>query len=364
MKTRVPSELSRMIGVQGWKEKYAHLRRRFDRFSALFRSSGYSSPDELFFSIEDLPPLGKEYWFLHFCAPPDESQVILTLGRSADAFEVNSSSLKGVEKSKPAEGSIRCAAVGWLHSGSKKVLMDTHADVRIERSSFKSSLEAKSKNSRVEIHGVYPNFNVHFSQGKREIFRARAFAPKNDLPYEIIHILNNPLVPKLSTVLVNYYFDFKGALHGKPISGKAYLQKVIAVMPLAPWNWVRINFASGAVIDFFTGKPLGHKSEVRFAGNAYFEHKGRRVKLAGKLVLTRFMDGESTAWVLTGKNLLLSMRTYSLQPFVMKQRTTFRYDEYLVRVTDFAYREGKNEHSLSSLGAGVGIVEEASGYLI
>jgi len=310
-----------------------------------------------------LPPLGKEYWFLHFSAPPEKSQVILTLGRSAEAVRVNSSPLEGVME-KGGKGSIRCAAVGWLYSGSKRVLMDSHADVTIQKGRKESALEAKGRDSRVEVRGTYPNFDVSFSKGGTEIFAAKAFAPKSGLPYEMLYILDNPLVPKLSTVLVNYYFDFKGALYGKPITGKAYLQKVIAVMPLAPWNWVRINFASGAVIDFFTGKPFGDKSEVRFAGNAYFEHEGRRVKLDGRLLLSSCMDGESRIWLLTGKNLFLSMRTYSLQPFVMKQRTVFRYDEYLVKVTDFAYREGGNEHSLTTLGGGTGIVEEASGYLL
>ena len=305
--------------------------------------------------------MGKEYWFMHFNSPPGESQVVLTLGRSAEAVEVNSSVSAVPGKGSPE--SISCAAVCWLYSGSKQVIFDSLADVRIERGKAGCSLEAAGGDGKVRIRGSYPDFSISISKRGKEVFSARATAPRMGMPYELVQLLNAPIMPRLSSVLVNYYFDFTGKLNGKPFSGKAYLQKVVAVMPLAPWNWVRVNFASGASIDFFAGKPFGHSSEVRFADNAYFEHQGRRVKLAGRLALSSFMDGESRVWLLTGRNLFLSMRTYSLQPFVMKQRTTFRYDEYLVRATDFAFRSGGTEHSLSSLGGGVGIVEEASGYL-
>ena len=62
------------------------------------------------------------------------------------------------------------------------------------------------------------------------------------------------------------------------------------------------------------------------------------------------------------------METYSMHPFVMRQKTVFRYDEYLVRVTDLSVRTGgkakKKTRSLADLGKGFGLVEDASGYLL
>ena len=92
----------------------------------------------------------------------------------------------------------------------------------------------------------------------------------------------------LGVVIGSYFFsslcqknyDFKGKLDGKKLSGKAYLQKVVAVLPLAPWNWVRLHFSNGDIVDFFTAKPLGSKSDMRFACNDYIELNGKRIMVA------------------------------------------------------------------------------------
>jgi hypothetical protein len=203
---------------------------------------------------------------------------------------------------------------------------------------------------------------VELVKNGRKIFTARAYHPSEGKHHEMVHILANPLAPRFGAAMINYYFEFEGALEGRHLSGKAYLQKVVATMPLAPWNWVRLQFGNGAALDVFTGKPFGDSSGLRFASNYYFEIHGRRVKLHN-LSLQTYLEGEKKIWVLSAKNFFCAMETYSLQPFVMRQKTTFRYDEYLVRVKAFALREGHHEHTLDSLGGGVGIAEDASGYL-
>ncbi len=366
MDFRLPSEMLSLVKSSGWRRKAGGIKKKLEGFSEYFKSRDYSSPDALFFSSEDLPPLGKEYWFLHFCAPPSDSQVVITLGRSAEQVEVNASRVSPLGKPPKAGrgGGMECAAVCWLYSGRKSVLFDSVADVHISRGKTNSRLSASSGGSEASISGDYPDFDIRLLEKGKEVFFARACFPKEGIPCEMVHLIETPIVQRLSSAMINYYFGFNGKLLGKPISGKAYLQKVVAVMPLAPWNWVRVNFENGACLDFFAGKPLGDVPAIHFADNAYFEERGARTKIGGSLRLASFMDGESRVWVLSGKDLFLSMRTYSLQPFIMRQRTTFRYDEYLVRVTDFAFKSGGKEHSLRSLGQGRGIVEEASGYLI
>lgn len=362
MELAFPSDISALIKSPGWKQRTKSLQKKLAGVSSLFKSKSHSSPDELFFSVEDLPYLGKEYWFLYFSDPASDLQAILTLGRSAEPVKVNRSSVLGC-KSK-GKRHIDCAAVCWLYSGKKRVLFDSVASVRIHRGKIENSLIASSEGNEASIRGDYPDFDIRLSKKGKVVFFARACFPKEGIPYEMINLLKNPLVSKLSSAMINYYFDFNGKMSGKNVSGKAYLQKVVAVMPLAPWNWVRINFSRGACLDFFSGKPLGSVPAIHFADNAYFEEDGVRTKISGDIKLTSFMDGESRIWLLSGNGFFLSMRTYALQPFVMKQRTTFRYNEYLVRVTDFAFKTKDKEHSLLSLGEGRGIVEEASGYLI
>jgi hypothetical protein len=349
-----------LVSTSEWREKSRELDRKLSEFSRLFKRKDYATADELFFEIEDLPTMGKEYWFLHFCAPPREEQVILTLGRSVDPVRVNDTALP----EGATQDSVVCAAVCWLHSSKgKQVIFDSTARVRLKKGETTNLLEANQGASKITISGKYPKYHLELVKGGKRIFTARAFPPKHGLPYELVHLMKTPLAPRFGAAMINYYFDFEGVLGGRKLSGKAYLQKVVAVLPLAPWNWVRLHFAKGVALDFFAGKPLGDKSKLHFACNDYVEMGGRRVKLRD-LKLSSYLSGEKRIWILSGRNLFVAMESYALQPFIMKQKTTFCYDEYIVKVKSFAMRDGGREYTLSDLGGGVGLVEDASGYLL
>jgi len=341
-----------------WKKKTGELNNKLTEFYRLFKSRKYPTPDDLFFEIEDLPSMGKEYWFLHFCSPPREEQVIFTFGRSVDPVRVNKAS---VPEADEQEGVV-CAAVCWLHTKKgKQVIFDTTTNVRLKKGE-KNSIIAEKGDGKISITGKYPHFDISLEKGGKRIFYAHAAHPRKGHPYEMVNILENPFAPSLGTVMINYYFEFDGVLEGKPMKGKAYLQKVVAAMPLAPWNWVRLEFKNGDSLDFFTGKPLGDKAGWHIASNAYIELAGRRVKLKG-LKLQTWLDGEKRVWLLTNKHLVAVLESYSVQPFIMRQKTVFQYDEFLVRVKAFAFKEGAREYTLDDLGGGVGIAEDASGYL-
>lgn|GEM_PF-784147 len=383
-----------------WKKKTGELNNKLTEFYRLFKSRNYPTPDELFFEIEDLPSMGKEYWFLHFCSPPREEQVIFTFGRSVDPVKVNKASVpeadeqqggdefglkpaacgsmasggepqaiagarhSGLKEAAPAHpnSSVVCAAVCWLHTKKgKQVIFDTTTNVRLKKGE-KNSIIAEKGDGKISITGKYPHFDISLEKGGKRIFYAHAAHPRKGHPYEMVNILENPFAPSLGTVMINYYFEFEGVLHGKPMKGKAYLQKVVAAMPLAPWNWVRLEFGNGDSLDFFTGKPLGDKAGWHIASNAYIELAGRRVKLKG-LKLQTWLEGEKRVWLLTNKNLIAVLESYSVQPFIMRQKTVFQYDEFLVRVKAFAFKDGAREYTLEDLGGGVGIAEDASGYL-
>jgi hypothetical protein len=353
------ADLKALSDMPSWKEKSGRMGRKYEEFSRLFKSRKHGTPDDLFFEIEDLPAMGKEYWFLHFCAPPYDEQVVFTFGRSVDPVVVNET---GVPEANEQEGVV-CAAVCWLYSrGKKEVIFDSTASVRLEKGKS-NSIIAENKESRISIAGKYPRFDISLERGGKRVFHAHASHPCEGHPYEMVNILSTPLAPRFGTVMINYYFDFDGELDGRKMKGRAYLQKVVAVMPLAPWNWVRLEFKNGDALDFFTGKPFGDSAKFHIASNAYLEIKGKRTKLRG-LKLSTWLEGERRVWLLSGKNLVAALESYSMQPFVMRQKTVFQYDEYLVRVKAFAFSDGERSYSLPDLGGGVGIAEEATGYLL
>lgn len=344
-----------------WEAATKQFSGKLSEFSQLFKTRHYNTPDDLFFTIEDLPPMGKEYWFLYFCTPHSDEQVILTLGRSSDPVKVNGTTVL----SSDVHGGVPCAGVCWYYSkGKKKVVFDSHAGVSLGGvEGAPHSISAKNRKNGFSISGKYPAYDVRLDVGGRRIFSAKAAPAHGGKHYEMVHMLKNPIAPRLGAWMINYYFDFSGELEGKKLEGKAYLQKVVAAIPLTPWNWIRLEFQSGASLDVFAAKPLGEAGRVKFAANAYFEHKGERFPLKG-LSLESWLSGSRRIWVLSGKNVLAVMESYGVQPFVMRQKTTFRYDEYIVRAKAFAVKFGARELALGDLGDARGIVEEASGYLL
>lgn len=347
----------------------ASIRSRAESVAKLFQQRNYPDADELFFSFEDLPMMGKEYWFLHFCVPGSKQQAVLTFGRAEGDVQVNRKAVKanGQKRIVPLPGdAIKCAAVCWMYSDRKKVVLDSHADVKIGGTGGNKRLCATSgKSNEVCIEGDYPHYRVQLVKGGKKIFSAKVCQPKKGIPFEIVQMLRSPFAKGFGAVMVNYYFDFSGTMDGRKVCGKAYLQKVVAAMPLAPWNWVRISFSGGAGFDFFAAKPFGNTpAEIHFACNDYLEINGKRIRPPSELKLESWFDGEGRKWLLSGKDFYLAMESYSVQPFVMRQKTVFRYDEYLVKVTDFAMKAGGRTYRLSGLGEGSGMVEDASGYLI
>lgn len=362
-------------------DKARRIISRIRAIGRLFKTRHYADPDKLFFTFEDLPVMGKEYWFLYFMVPGGKKQAVLTFGRAEDGVRVNRTALskaqegggRSREGGQPAETgghtySLPCAAVCWMHDKEKKVLIDSHAQVRLEREGEGHKVNRLTASSgpkhQVVVEGRYPHYDVRLVDGGKTIFSARAHPPKKGMPYEIVNLLRTPLVSQFGAVMVNYYFEFEGRMNSKPLAGKAYLQKVVAVMPLAPWNWVRLEFAGGATFDFFTAKPLGDgRREIHFACNDFLEINGRKIK-TGQLTLSSWLTGGKRRWLLTGHDFYLSMESFAMQPFVLRQKMTFRYDEYLVVVRDFAMKAEGKTYTLQSLGAASGIVEEASGYLV
>ncbi len=358
---KMQSRLLALSRQADWKAQVRALQEQSRQLFRLFKSRPYSHPDHFFFSFDELPAMGKEYWFLMFSSPGQRESVVLTFGRAVSAVQVNATDVSS--RGKETHSTKECAAVCWLYDGKKKVVLDSHARVSLDRQGRLHRLRAVGAGGNdVLIEGTYPRYRVNLRKNGRTIFTANVLPPRSGLPYEFIRLLSSPLLQGFGADMVNYYFRFSGTLSGRPVSGTAYLQKVLAVLPLAPWNWVRIQFSGGAVLDFFAAKPVAGQ-ELHFACNDYFEWRGKRIKLGG-LKLKCWGSGEHRRWVLEGPKMFMAMKSYALQPFAMRSATSFSYNEYLVQVTDFWIKADGKFYSLTDTGPGSGIVEDAFGYLL
>ncbi len=356
----------RVFKDKNWRASVRGIRSRMLMMRRMLGKRSYPHPDVFFFSFEDLPPMGKEYWFLHFCSAGRREQVVMTYGRARSKVEVNRTNVK---KSGTGQGTKSCAGVCWLSdaNGKKTVAIDALCDVSFVPGSQGNCLRAKGRGSQVLFCGKYPDFTASVQKGGKELFSARIKKPARGLPFEFIRMLRSPLFEGFGAVMVNYYFKFDGRLMGRKISGDAYLQKVVAILPLIPWNWVRVYFANGAVFDFFVAKPLGKETAGRISmfSSAFLEMGGRRIRLRD-LSLDTWLEGRARRWIIHGPDFYLVLHSYSMQPFVLKSSTRFRYDEFLVEAKDFVFTERKSSrtHTLADFGPGTGIAEDASGYLL
>lgn len=364
---KIKSRLSKWrnyISSASWKKSAASLLSHLRTLQNSLRKKTCGHPDSFFFSMENLPYFGKEYWFLHFVVPGSDEQVVITAGRSQGQVSVNSKKVAGNKQAAKHNFPIAsCAAVCWLYSTHKEVLIDSIGEVGMENTRAGSRIFFRKGKNELSIEGAYPSFSVLLKKGKYEIFSAHATARKKGIKWEMPRILENPITKESGALMVNYFFDFKGRMHKKKIKGKAYLQKVVATIPLAPWNWVRIQFEKNAALDFFTVKPFGDiRPTLHLWSNAFIELKGKRIKLHN-LKLSSPASGKNL-WVLKNRHMHLSMQPYSLQRFSMRQNTQFHYNEYLVRVKDFSLQLGGRKYTLKELGQASGIVEDAYGYLL
>ncbi|MFH0972231.1 MAG: hypothetical protein V1835_06750 [Candidatus Micrarchaeota archaeon] len=309
----------------------------------------FTAADDFFFNFVELPPLGKEYWFLHFTDPKTGHQLIVTFGRANMAMDINRMKVRG---STNASGSTDCAAVIWLFDGEKKLLLNSKVRAAIVRERAGNSLRFESRGTAFDISGKYPHYALTYSQNGKELINLKIMKSRRGRPYEI----QNLLVNKIGYGLVNIYFDFEGKLVGKPISGKCYVQKVIITSPFLPWNWGRFYFQNGDIFEFFALYYPLLPGKFRLFSNAhYFDFKANRTMQFKDLNIEKTPAGDR--WHIYGKDYTLFAKSYSSHPFIMRRFGEFKYLEYLAEAVDFSVH-GRDK------GIGYGFLEDAFGFVV
>ena len=334
-------------------------RERYKTIERLFiRKEKRKAVDSIFFSFDELPLFGKEYWFMKFTSDTgSKTQLLFMFGRSAGDVEING---KYLENKKLSSDKHHGYVVSWAYDDKQKSIVDDHSTIKIS----KTSIDVKNKSVFASFSGCFPKYNLNISKNDKEICSLKIIEPENEtLKFEICENYK----AFFGYDLVNLYFDFKGKLFGKDFSGKCYVQKVVVVGPFIPWRWGRIVFKNNSILTYFIPnlEVLGLEYRIDPYFSYYDSVSKKNYNYTDVDAYAFPCANECTKWIVTGNknNLFICMTSYSHETFRFKKWSNFTYIEYLVEVIDFSLTfDGKNI-SLKDVGGGIGMVEDTGGYV-
>jgi len=329
----IPESLKKVI-IKGLK----NIESRFAGFRYLISKGKREVVDEMLFTFEVLPPFAKEYWFFHLNSP-DKRQLILSFGRSLSSFKVDD---YVIDNKALSEKEKECGMFSWFFDKKKNIVFNTKDTVRIDKNRIQSK--------KFHFYGSYPDYEL-----KGNFCDIKFTEPKKGKKYKFKQYFRGPF----GYELVNMYFDFSGTLNKKPFKGKSYIQKVILSTPFIPWKWGRINFTNGSILNFFI--PYVDLFGFRYRFSPYLEFydsKTQKTFVYKDVTVT----SEKSKWIIKNGSLTLVIRPYASHEFRFKSFGKYSYKEFFVTVEDFSFKSGAI--SLSDLGKGSGLFEDASGFAL
>lgn len=330
-------------GADKFREQKLAFKKRLDRYKLIFDKTSNRSIDDFFFTLEDLPIFGKEYWFLLFIEPGGR-QLMCTFGRGRSDVEID-----GV-KISPSDNKV---ALG-IWSYEKEIFEFPHQLADIKMSPGK--LHCRADGSKIDFCGTYPDYTLSIT----DLCDIKLSAPKDRLPYEICEFV------KGLVAYVNLYFDFEGKLNGKDWKGRCYVQKVLLTSPFSPWRWGMMHFEDGSEFSYFSAmiSTLG-KSFAYHKSSRFYHAPTNKTYNIGGFELDK-IDNHKTRWVFNsseGAKCFATLLTKGVHRFSMKSLGNFTYLQYPTELTDFFFQSKDFSTDLKSLGRASGITEDAFGLM-
>ena len=331
------------------------IKHKYDTISNLKKSKTLENEiDPMFFCFENLPTSGKEYWFMKFITtkPNDKRQIISMFGSSTDTMKINGINIDISSRKNSKNGFM----TSWFFDNKKHLIFDDKCNISVSSNKLISS----GIKSQTSYTGSYPNYNFNVVKNNKNICSLK-ITPPNDgsVPFEFSNFFKG----LFGYALINLYFNFTGTLNNKTFEGKCYIQKVIVIGPFLPWYWGRVIFSNGSFFTYYTPHINLHKFNYKIRNMfKFYDNETKKTYYANDVIIEKY-GLKFPRWIITNKNrnLFISMNSYSSHKFTFKRFGTFTYDEYLAHVNDI-YIEGK-KINLKKLGTGIGLVEDAKGFI-
>ena len=333
-------------------ERIGSLKSKYDSISYLRKPKSQEHIDKMFYSFEDLPPFGKEYWFMKFtpAAKGDKRQLLAMFGRCTEDIRVNGEHVKagnGAEK----QGYMSA----WGFGGRKLDFSGGLCAIKAGKNSISSS----GGGATVSQSGKFPNYAFKVVKNGKEICSIRTKAGKGNACD-----IDSFFKLFAGFALANLYLDFGGTLNGKPFKGKCYLQKVIVIGPFVPWYWGRIVFQNGSILTYYLPRIDLFDFNYKLISNFRLFDAKSGIEHVFEGLDVKKLEGENPQFIVEDarKKVMLHVETYASHNFVFEKIGRFDYTEYLATVKKISI--GGHGVDTKSLGAGTGLVEETHGYTL
>jgi hypothetical protein len=307
--------------------------------------------DRIMYNFESLPPLGKEYWWFLFFgnSGPKPIQLMLLICRKYGKkmwIDNNEMALKRIGKNE-----AKSAVSGWLYDGDEVInLKDANAAVKI----IDKKIIAEIDNKELIFEGSFPHYKLKIGDDvSLDISHENTLVKRNKEAYGIFW-------PPIGAGYFNLYPDVSGIIYGKTFNGTGHLQKVVAVAPHFPYNWIRIIFQNGSMLRLSDIKP--GKIHLERSIN-FYDNIGNEIINFHKPESKISKSSDSLIWTLEGQDknnyVKVVLEAYAQKKFVLKGGGSLTYFEYCVVVKELILKLKEKTITLNDLGDGVGTLEDA-----
>lgn len=306
--------------------------------------------DRVMYNTENLPPLGKEYWWFLFFGQDGKNPVqfmLLIFRKHGKKMLFNDKKMKF---EKIGKNKFQAVTSGWVYDGEElRDLGDTNAIVEIQEKKIVSEISGQ----KMIFSGSFPNYELTVGDLiNLKITEGNYLESKNAC---------GVFLPPFGMGWVDIFSDVDGVAFGIKFKGAAHLQKVVGATIFGPFHWGRIIFQNGSSTSIFCLKT-GKDSKIYFRKSLTFhdiENK-KIIKFDNpKLKITRRKNN----WIVEGKdndkNLRIVLEIYATKRYSMKGGGSQVYIEYAVIPKEFNLETKDKMITLDDLGKGVGTFEDA-----
>ena len=310
--------------------------------------------DRVMFSVETLPPLGKEYWWFLFFGNDGRQMMVLAYRKFGSGMVFNG---KEVVFRKTDQGAFQAVTTGWIYDGKGIYDLGVSNPI-IAMNSGEKALVSKISDRTMTFKGGFPEYELEID-GLVHLKMTEGDFLENKCAFGVF-------IPPFGAGWIDIFSNAQGDVLGEEFVGTAHLQKVVGIMPYGSFHWARVVFRNGSTFSFFCLKT-GEKSKKYFHRSMnFYDHETRRhIRFLDPQLRISEETGEKITWTIEGwdeeNELSIVLETYAEIKFTMNGGGSQVYREYAVTPSRFRFRTKDQTVTLKDLGDGVGTFEDAYG---